>query len=154
MIMNKNLFLYCPKLVIVSQDQTKVLLGRRKNENDYDGIFSFFGGKMEITDQDIMEGICREKNEEIGSSCWIKFYPDFSTNYTFRKQDGNYMIIPHYYAEFGEGKIILSDEYSEYKWLHVDRLDSFEPKIPTIPEIVRKLLALSKIIGANDLIKI
>lgn len=131
-----------------------VLLGRRKSETDYDGVFSFFGGKMENTDRSLLEGLHREKNEEIGSSCWIKLYPEFSTNYMFQKQDGNFMIIPHYYAEFGGGEIVLSDEYSEYKWLHVDRLDSFEPKIHTIPEVVRKLLALSKMIGANDLIKI
>lgn len=152
--MSRNLFQYCQKLVIVSKDQTMVLLGRRKSEKDYNGVFSFFGGKMENTDTSILEGLRREKNEEIGSCCWIELYLEFSTNYTFQKQDGNYMIIPHYYAEFGGGKIMLCNEYSEYKWLHVNRLDSFEPKIPTISEIVRKLLALSKMVGANDLMRI
>ena len=131
-----------------------VLLGKRKSEIDYDGVFSFFGGKMENTDKNMVEGILREKREELGSNCTIGFYPQFSTNYCFHKKDGSFMIIPHYYAEFVGGEIELSDEYSEYKWINKTDLDEFEPKIDTIPEVVLKILNISKLIEKDDLVRI
>jgi hypothetical protein len=48
--MDTTLFQYCQKLIILSADKTKVLLAKRKGEADYDGIYSFIGGKMETTD--------------------------------------------------------------------------------------------------------
>ena len=59
-------FQYCQKIVVLSKDRTKVLLCKRKGEADYDGIFSFIGGKMETTDISIIEGLKREKDEETG----------------------------------------------------------------------------------------
>jgi len=152
--MSSNYFQVCQKLVIVSHDKTMVLLGKRNGESDYDGVFSFFGGKMETSDHSLIEGLRREKNEELGESCWINLYPKLSTNYIFHKNNGDYMVIPHYYAVFGGGQILISNEYSEYQWIHIDELDLFEPKISTIPEIVRKMLEMSIIIDEEDMIKI
>lgn len=53
-------FQYCQKLVVLSQDLDKVLLARRKGEADYDGVFSFIGGKMEMTDESLLAGMKRE----------------------------------------------------------------------------------------------
>lgn len=41
-------------------------MAKRKGKNDYDGTYSFVGGKMETSDNGILEGLKREKNEEIG----------------------------------------------------------------------------------------
>jgi 8-oxo-dGTP pyrophosphatase MutT (NUDIX family) len=131
-----------------------VLLGRRRSEIDFNGVFSFFGGKMENTDASIVDAIQREKCEELGQDCQIDLYPEFSTNYLFRKKDGSFMIIPHYYCQFVEGGINLSDEYSEYEWVNVDDLGEFEPKIPTIPDVVSKVLNMSRLIRAGDLVRI
>jgi len=64
--MDKYLFQYCQKIVVYSEDEASVLLCKRKGEADYDGDFSFIGGKMELSDKDFVAGLRREKNEEVG----------------------------------------------------------------------------------------
>lgn len=61
-------FQYCQKLVILSADTQRVLLARRSGEADYDVTYSFIGGKMETTDASILDGMKREKDEEIGAN--------------------------------------------------------------------------------------
>lgn len=131
-------FQYCPKLVLFSEDWQKVLLAKRKGEQDYDGVYTFIGGKMEVSDESIVAAIQREKNEEIGGLAKVMLSPEVSYNLLFRKEDGNSMIIPHYVAYFSGGEITLnSDEYSEYKWVPIVELETFEPKIKNIPKIVQ-----------------
>ena len=69
--MDTTLFQYCQKIVLFSQDGSAVLLARRRGEADYDGVFSFIGGKLESTDGGLVNGLRREKNEEIGSAAKI-----------------------------------------------------------------------------------
>lgn len=115
LLMEKYNFLYCQKIVVLSKDETSVLLCKRKGETDYDGTFSFIGGKMETTDESIVEGIKREKDEEVGQNFRIMLYPKFSFNSLFRKKDGSSMILPHYLAIYVDGEINLNEEYSEYQ---------------------------------------
>lgn len=150
--MDKYLFQNCQKIVIFKDNNTKVLLAKRQGENDYDGIYSFIGGKMEITDASIIEGIRREKNEEVGNNFKIKIYSNFNSTISFTKKDGNYMLLPHYYAQFLNGEIKLNDEYSDFKWVPINELNNFEPKIPSIFPIVQKILKLIPIIQNDDFI--
>ena len=152
--MEKYHFQYCQKIVVLSKDRSKVLLCKRKGEADYDGIFSFIGGKMETTDLSIIDGLKREKNEEVGEGFKIKIYSRFSLNLLFRKKDGNSMILPHYLAIYNNGEIELNEEYSEYRWIEIDKLNKFEPKIPTIPEVIKELLRLEKIAKEKEFILI
>ena len=99
---------------------------------------------MEVTDESIIQGVQREKNEEIGESVKLELLTDYTSATFFRKKDGNSMILPHYYANYIGGEIKLNDEYSDYKRIKVSELDAFEPKINTIPEMVAKLLLLKK----------
>lgn len=140
--MHKYFFQYCQKVVVFSKSGKEVLLCKRKGENDYDGVYSFIGGKMENTDRDLIDAVRREKNEEIGQRCTLKLYPLFTINKYFQKKDGNYMILPHYYAEYNNGVIQLSAEYSKYQWVLITDLKKFEPKISNIPEIVEEFLDL------------
>lgn len=140
--MDKYSFQNCQKIVVFSKDKKKVLLAKRKCENDYDGIFSFIGGKMETTDSSLVAGMKREKEEEVGSEFKIRIYPTYVVMVYFQKKDGNHMILPHYFAEYVSGKINLNDEYSEFKWVLVKKLDTFEPKIPSIPGVVASLLKI------------
>lgn len=144
-------FQYCQKIVIFSSDLKRVLLCKRKGENDYDGVYSFVGGKMESSDEDILSAMQREKNEEVGEDFKVQLYHEFSNNLTFKKKDGSNMILPHYFAKHLEGEVKLNDEYSEYKWVRIEDLEEFEPKIKNIPESVNKLLKLGKIIEDDDL---
>ncbi len=152
--MEKYNFQYCQKIVVFSADNSKVLLAKRKGEKDYDGTFSFIGGKLETTDGNILEGIKREKNEEVGADFKIKLYPEFSTQTFFVKKDGNSMVLPHYYAQYVSGEVKLSDEYSEYKWVPVTEIAHFEPKIDTIPGVIEKILKIIPVIKEGDLIEI
>jgi hypothetical protein len=97
---------------------------------------------METTDENIIDGMRREKNEEVGESVQLEILSDYHSVTFFRKKDGNSMILPHYYAIYIGGEIRLNDEYSDYKRVKIDELDAFEPKIHTIPEMVHKLLHL------------
>src|SRR5690349_3214273 len=115
---SKYLFQYCQKIVVF--DGTKVLLAKRYGEADFDGTFAFIGGKMERTDSSILEGLRREKNEEIGEDVKLNVLTLFSINGMYLKKDGNSMILPYYYAEYQEGEINLNaEEYSEYKWVEL-----------------------------------
>jgi 8-oxo-dGTP pyrophosphatase MutT (NUDIX family) len=137
------LFQYCQKLIVISADKQSVLLARRKGEADYDGTFSFIGGKMETSDDSLLAGMTREKNEEIGETALIRVLPTESYNVLFRKNDGNSMVLPHIAALWASGTITLSDEYSEYQWVQISELSSFSPMIANVPELtewaVRKL---------------
>lgn len=42
------------------------------------------------------------------------------------------MILPHHICKYVGGDIKLNDEYSEYKWVNLDDLKNFSPKIDTI----------------------
>lgn len=151
--MDTTLFQYCQKLVVLSQDKTKVLLAKRKGEADYNEVYSFIGGKMETTDESILAGMKREKDEEIGKEARIAVLQNETYNLLFRKKDGNSMILPHIASIFVSGTITLSDEYSEYVWVPIDELDSFEPKIQNIPELSRWAAAALRNTDPNNLVE-
>ncbi|MBU0545852.1 NUDIX hydrolase [Patescibacteria group bacterium] len=148
--MEKYNFQYCQKIVVYSKDEKSVLMCKRKGEADFDSVFSFIGGKMETTDAGIVDGLRREKNEEVGESFKIKIFPTFTTNVFYAKKDGNAMILPHFFAIHESGEIELNEEYSEYKWVPLNEVASFEPKIFTIPEILDKLELLKEVINKTE----
>lgn len=133
--MSSNLlFQYIQKLVVLSADRQSVLVAKRKGEADYDGTFSFIGGKLETTDESLVEGMKREKDEEIGPAATIKVLPNETYNVLFRKKSGQMTINPHTPAVFVSGNISINpEEYSEFRWVPVSELDRLEPKIQNIP---------------------
>jgi 8-oxo-dGTP pyrophosphatase MutT (NUDIX family) len=135
--MSNTLFQYCQKLVILSADKQKVLLAKRRGEADYDGTYSFIGGKLETTDESIVTGMKREKDEEIGPSAKVKVLPYETYNLLFRKKDGQVMVLPHIAGLYQGGDIQLNDEYSDFQWVALVELDNFEPKIENIPQLAR-----------------
>jgi NADH pyrophosphatase NudC (nudix superfamily) len=152
--MERYNFQYCQKIVVFSSDLTSVLLCRRQDEKDLNGIFTFIGGKMEITDESILAGLLREKNEEVGAAFKINIFTKYSTNLFYIKKDGSRMILPHYFAIHKSGEIVLNSEYSEYRWVKIEDLNEFEPKIPNIPKTVSDMELLFKIEDLKDLIEI
>lgn len=153
--MNTNLFFqYCPKLIVFSADASSVLLAKRKGEQDYDGVYSFIGGKIETTDENIIEGIRREKTEEIGSGAKILVAQMPVYNAFFRKKDGSAMILPHHICKYVGGEIKINEEYSEYKWVSIEDLESFEPKIETITPAVNWALRFLPQLYSDDFVEI
>jgi ADP-ribose pyrophosphatase YjhB (NUDIX family) len=143
-------FQYCQKIVVFSRGGQSVLLCKRQNEADFDGVFTFIGGKLETTDGSVVNGLRREKNEEVGENFKIKIYPTFSCSAYYVKKDGSHMILPHYYAVHMSGEIVLNEEYAEYKWVDIDKIDSLEPKIDNIPKTITDLLLLKRIINGLE----
>lgn len=127
-----------------------MLLARRRGEADYDGVFSFIGGKLESTDGGLVNGLRREKNEEIGSAAKIAVVTSISVNEYFVKTNGQAMVLPHYYARFIGGEIMLNDEYSEYRWVNLRELDQFEPKIETIAPTVEAVQKIMRVATEAD----
>lgn len=152
---NNLLFQYCQKIVVFNKEINAVLLARRKGEADYDGVFSFIGGKMETTDGNFIKGLTREKNEEVGVNAGMYINPEITFNELFVKKDGNSMVLPHYFAIYDEGKIELNDEYDEYEWVSLEQLNTFQPVISTVPTVVTKMLENINILNNPEkLIKI
>lgn len=152
--MDKTLFQYCQKIVLFRNGNTEVLLARRRGEADYDQVYSLVGGKLETTDSDLLAGLKREKNEEIGESVQVSICPTFSYNVHFIKADGQSMILPHYYAEYVSGEVKLSSEYSDYQWVSIKELATFKPKIENIPQVVSEVLKLRSVIDEGQLVVI
>lgn len=143
-------FQYCQKLCVVSSDMKEVLLCQRKGEADYNEVYSLIGGKMEHGDSDIIAGITRERDEEVGADFKIKLLHTISVNAYFKKSDGARMILPHYLAIHTQGEITLSDEYSRFAWVKLTELEAFEPKIKNIPDILATLMRYSAAAMADD----
>ncbi len=151
---NPYAFQYCQKLVLFNTAQTAVLLARRKGEADYSGVYSFIGGKLETTDGGFVPGLQREKDEEVGKEVKIRVCPILSYNAYFLKKDGSVMVLPHYYAIYQEGGIVLNEEYSDYKWVNLDELHTFEPKIETIEDAVQWALKIKTVVAAEHFVTI
>ena len=130
-------FIYNQKLVILSKDFKNVLLAKRQGEADYDQTYTYIGGKMETTDESLLAGMKREKDEEIGSDNIIEIMPNEAYMVLFKKSNGDMVIIPHIPAVFKSGEIVLSDEYSDYKWVPLTELNNFQPIVSNIPEITQ-----------------
>lgn len=152
--MDKLNFQYCQKIIVLSKNRESVLLCKRKGEADYDGVFSFIGGKMETSDDSILNGLKREKDEEVGKEFRIKICPVFSHNVYFVKKAGNAMILPHYLAIYESGDIVLNEEYSEFKWVKLEKVGDFEPKIATIPVALREMMRLIDVMKDDEFVLI
>lgn len=150
----KYAFANCQKIVLFRNNNSEVLLAKRKGENDFDGVYSFIGGKMEITDEGIVEGMKREKNEEVGEDVKIKVWPVFNSTLYYIKKNGDNMVLPHYYAKYESGEIKLNEEYSDYKWVKVGELKNFEPKVFSVEEMVKRLLLIMPLLKEEELVEI
>jgi 8-oxo-dGTP pyrophosphatase MutT (NUDIX family) len=144
-------FHYCPKQIIFSEGKQSVLMAHRAGEADYGGVYSFPGGKTETTDGGLLQGLKREKDEEIGASAKLKICWKFSCySAWYRKKNGNYMILPHHVAIFTGGTIDLNkNEYDDYKWVPIEEIDQYN-QIPTHAPAVRAALRLLSILEDGD----
>lgn len=153
--MDGLLYQYCQKLVIFSPDRKSTFLCRRKGEADYDGVYSFIAGKMEHKDANALAGLKREKDEEVGEGFRVKVFPHFTTQEEYRKKDGSYMILPHFFALYVGGEVVLNpDEYDDFKWVPLDELEAFEPKVHTVAPVVKRILWLAQFVDEKEMVEI
>ena len=53
------------------------------------------------------------------------------------------------------GEVELNhDEYSECQWVELGKIKSFEPKIPSIPAVLEKLMRIKNYFDAEDFVEI
>ena len=117
-------------------------------------MFAFVGGKMDADEVSILDSLKREKDEEIGEDVKIKVFLNFCENFFFIRESGKPIMMSFYFGVYEDGKINLNDEHLEYKWVKIDELKEFEPKIFDIEEKAKKMLKLDKIIREEDLVLI
>lgn len=148
-------FHYCPKLVVFSKDKQSVLLARRAGEADYDGVYTFIGGKTETTDGSLVAGLKREKDEEIGAAAKLKVcYTMSCYQVWYTKKNGNSMVLPHHIALFLDGQIKLNpSEYDDYKWVALDEIDQYD-QISTTPVALRAALRYLPLLTDEDFVTI
>ena len=151
---NEYDYQYCQKIVVLSHNLNRVLLAQRKDEEDFDGVYSLIGGKLESADINLLEGLKREKKEEIGDDAVLRIFPYLSYNEYYVKANRKRMVLPHYAAIYSSGEIHLGEEYSNYKWVDLEQLARFEPKIKTIPEAVKWAKHILSCASEADLVSI
>jgi 8-oxo-dGTP pyrophosphatase MutT (NUDIX family) len=144
-------FHYCPKQIIFSEDKKSILMARRAGEADYDGVYTFVGGKTETTDGNLLKGLKREKDEEIGTSARVKICWSFSCYQAwYRKANGNYMVLPHHIGIFMGGTIdINKNEYDDYKWVPVEEIGEYND-IPTHAPALQNAQRLLAVLTNED----
>jgi 8-oxo-dGTP pyrophosphatase MutT (NUDIX family) len=148
-------FHYCPKLIVFSKDRKSVLLARRSGEADYDGAYTFIGGKTETTDGDLVSGLRREKIEEIGIDAKIIVcYMMSCYQVWYTKKNGNSMVLPHHIAIHQGGEIKLNPgEYDDYKWVSIKDIDQYD-HIHTTPPAVRAALRYLPFLTEEDFVEL
>jgi NADH pyrophosphatase NudC (nudix superfamily) len=148
-------FHYCPKLIVFSKDKKSILMARRTGEADYDGVYTFIGGKSEVSDGGLLVGLQREKNEEIGPDAKLKVcYMMSCYQVWYTKKDGNSMVLPHHIAIYQGGDIKLNpEEYDDYKWVLVKDVDKFA-QIPANPPAVKAALRYLSLLTDEDFVEI
>lgn len=153
--MDNLFFHYCPKLIVFSKDKKSVLLARRAGEADYDGAYTFIGGKSETTDGGLVAGLQREKNEEIGPDAKLKVcYMMSCYQVWYTKKNGNSMILPHHIAIYQGGDMQLNPgEYDDYKWVPIEHIDEYD-HIATTPPAVRAALRYMPQLTDDDFVEI
>lgn len=149
-------FHYCPKQIVLSADKKSVLLARRTGEADYDGVLSFIGGKTETTDGNLIAGLKREKDEEIGPDARLKICWRMSCYQVwYQKKNGNCMVLPHHVALYQGGDIKINPgEYSEYLWVPIKDIDKQHNVIDNTSEAVADALRLLTILTDADFVNI
>ncbi len=151
-----NLFFhYCPKIIVFSKNKKSILLARRAGEADYDGVFGFIGGKTETTDGGLLQGLQREKNEEIGKEARLKIcYMMSCYQGWYTKKNGNSMVLPHHIAIYQGGDIKLNPkEYDAYKWVPIEEIDKYN-EISATPLAARAALRFLPLLSEGDFVEI
>jgi len=92
----------------------------------------------------------KRKDEEVGKNFRLKLHLMFSLNLLYKKKDGASMILLHYLAIHEDGEVSLNEKYSEYKWVKLEDLEKFEPKIANIPSTIASLLRLGEILEERE----
>ncbi|MBD3280787.1 NUDIX domain-containing protein [Candidatus Dojkabacteria bacterium] len=138
------------KAFIVKGD--KLLIVKRKDVDILSGIWDVPGGKLENTDS-LSEGLAREVNEETGLNL-VRIRLIISTSKFVGRVGDHPTIFRNIYLCTAEGKVQLSKEHSEFKWIKLDKIDQyrfpdeddFQASLKKLPEIVNAMTTKTDVI--------
>lgn len=108
-------------IAIVSEDDTKVLLGRKPYEKE----FRFVGGFTDVTDNSYEHAASRETREETGLEVGSMKYLG-STNVNDKRYEGHddrAIITTFFKAKYIFGQPKGKDDIAEVKWFKIDELN-------------------------------
>lgn len=121
---------------IIIKDGKFLIAQRSEKEAAFPGCWTVPGGKLRSTDYTLRDRdtgdawyyvledlLKREIKEEVNLEIKnIKYL----LSLTYMRSDNIPTLVLSYYCEYASGKLKLSDELMDYKWVTVDELDQYE----------------------------
>lgn len=119
---------------IIRRSDGKILVLKRSSKDDHKpGAWETVGGGMD-REETPQEALAREVLEETGLRVVVG--EPFNI-FTFKKDTGEFKVGITFLCEYVNGEIVLSDEHSEYRWIHPKEFSSLE-SVPSLhAEIAR-----------------
>jgi len=98
----------------------KLLILKRSSHHDYDpGKWETVSGRLEQHSKDVKNELKREIKEELGDDFNCKIIAPFGTYHFYRdKGKAKEHVGIDYIARYISGKIKLSKEHTEYRWIN------------------------------------
>lgn len=97
---------------IIEKEKKVLLLQRSRDDNYYPSMWDFPGGKLN-ENEDVIDGLKREVKEETGLEIEVQFPIDVSSK-IFTKI---HLVLITFISGFKLGKVKLSEEHQNYKWI-------------------------------------
>lgn len=110
-------------VAIMNEDETKVLLGRKKDETE----FRFIGGFADVTDESLEQTVRREAYEETGLEIGnIEYIASMKVNDWRYRSDKERSVMTSFFKAkkiFGGGSEQANDDIAEVKWFDIDKIN-------------------------------
>ena len=100
----------------IVDNQRLLMLKRRPNDPHKPGSWDIPGGRLEMGENPYT-GLSREIKEETGAEITIIMPIDVRH---FTRDDGQTVTLTIYLCKLLGDKIVLSEEHTEYRWVHMD----------------------------------
>lgn len=116
----KKDFSFAQKIVLVNEKSEVLLVKTTK-----DDLWDLPGGHFDKKDESQIESLKREVSEEIGNSVDFEILEEISVS--LRKWKGAFTNIKvGYLAKYNLGKIKLSEEHSDFKWMSFEEVEKLK----------------------------
>ena len=100
-----------------------LIIKRRPDEVAFPGKWEFAGGKLE-NGESIKDSLIREAKEE--TNLELDGEPLYIGNYETTRKDGHHVVGLRFVAHAKEGKVILSEDHTEYAWITPDEAAKYD----------------------------
>lgn len=106
----------------------KILITKRSAERDHDpNKWECVSGRFNQNFTTVEEELLREISEELGKEIKIKIISPISLYHFYRSnRKTDEMVGINFICEYIKGKIVLSDEHTEFKWITPKEIDNYD----------------------------